>query len=134
MPSIAKLYFRTAIVFLVLGIAMGLHMSIAGDHRPMGAHAHLNLLGWVTSALFGVYYALNPGKAAGWLPSVQYGIYMIGLVIMIPALYVMLRGNEAAEPAVAAGSLIVFAGVLLFAWIIFSGERSVATGRPVAAE
>lgn len=127
MPFIATLYFRTAILLLIVGIGIGIHMSMAGDHSPMGAHAHLNLLGWVTGALFGVYYALHPGKAAGRLPMLQYAIHMIGLVIMIPALYLMLKGNASLEPFVAVGSLVVFAGVILFGWIVFTGDdRSTA--------
>ena len=44
MPKLAHLYFRTAILFLFAGIAMGLHMSISGNHNVTGAHAHSNLL------------------------------------------------------------------------------------------
>lgn len=126
MPSISTLYFRTAIILLVIGIAVGIHMSIQGDHSPMGAHAHLNLLGWVTTSLFAIYYALHPAKAAGRLPMIQYGVYMIGLLVMIPSLYVMLKGNPAMEPLVAVGSLITFAGVLLFAWVVFSPSPATA--------
>ena len=63
MPKVAELFFKTAAVFLIVGIAMGLHMSMSANHDVIGAHAHTNLLGWVTSALFGGYYALNPAKA-----------------------------------------------------------------------
>ena len=120
MPFISTLYFRTAIVLLITGIGIGIHMSIQGDHSVMGAHAHLNLLGWVTSSLFAIYYALHPAKAVGRLPFVQYAVYMIGLAVMIPSLYVMLKGNPGAEPLVATGSLITFAGVLLFGWVVFA--------------
>jgi drug/metabolite transporter (DMT)-like permease len=120
MPFVSQLYFKSAIAFLVVGIIIALHMSISGDHSAMGAHAHINLLGWVTSALFGGYLALNPAKAEGRLPIIQYAVYNIGLLIMLPALYMMLRGNPAMEPLVATGSLIVFAGVLLFAVMIFT--------------
>ena len=122
MPFLATLYFRTAILLLIIGIGIGIHMSIAGDHSVMGAHAHLNLLGWVTSALFGAYYALNPHKAEGRLPILQYGIHVFGIAVMIPSLYVMLAGNPGAEPVVAIGSLIVYAGVVMFGWIVFTGD------------
>ena len=68
MPRISNLFFRTAILFLIVGIAIGLQMAISQNHNVIGAHAHINLLGWVTSAIFGVYYALNPAKAEGRLP------------------------------------------------------------------
>ena len=50
MPALAQLYFKTAIIFLIIGIAAGIHMSISGDHSVTGAHAHINLLGWVSMA------------------------------------------------------------------------------------
>src|SRR5690606_22476201 len=110
-PRISDWFFRAAILFLVVGIAIGLHMSISGVHNVTGAHAHINLLGWVTSAIFGGYYALNPAKADGRLPMVHFGVYTVGVVVMSIGLYFLLLGNAAFEPMVAGGSLITFAGV-----------------------
>ena len=130
MPRLAELFFRTAIVFLIVGIAIGLQMSISGVHNVTGAHAHINLLGWVTSAIFGTYYALNPAKAEGRLPLVHYGIYTGGVVVMIVGLYLLLQGNAAMEPVVATGSIITLVGVLSFAAVVFGKARagSRATG------
>lgn len=130
MPSISKLYFKTAIIFLIVGIGMGLKMAISGDHSVIGAHAHANLLGWVTMAIFGGYHALNPRKAERRLAMVQYVIYTAGVAVMVPALYLMLLGNMAMEPIVAAASIVTFIGVLLFAVIIFTGEDAAARISP----
>jgi hypothetical protein len=127
MPSISNLFFKTAIVFLVIGVAIGLQMAISGDHTVFGAHAHLNLLGWVTSAIFGGYYALNPAKATGKWPIAHYAVYTLGVVIMIPSLYMLLRGNTAFEPGVAVGSIIAFIGILMFAVVVFSPARSTSS-------
>ena len=61
-------------------------------------------------------------KADAGLAKIQYGVYTLGVAIMTPSLYVMLTGSPAMEPLVATGSLIAFAGVLLFAVILFKGE------------
>ena len=130
MPKVSDLFFKTAVVWLILGIAAGLQMAISGDHSAFPAHAHINLLGWVTSAIFGGYYALNPTKAERKIAMIHYGLYNVGLVIMLPALYLMLHeGITAIEPVVAIGSLIVAAAVLLFAFVVFSSAsvRSAAT-------
>lgn len=124
MPNMSQLYFRTAILFLIAGISIGISMSISGNHAVMGAHAHINLLGWVTSALFGTYLALNPAKANGLLPRLQYLIYVLGVIVMGTSLYLMLDGNTAMVPVVAGASLVTFAGVLLFAVIIFMPAKS----------
>ena len=81
MPKVSDLFFKTAIVWLILGIGAGLQMAISGDHGAFPAHAHINLLGWVTSAIFGGYYALNPAKAARRTAMVHYGLYNVGLVV-----------------------------------------------------
>ncbi|EJN00046.1 hypothetical protein [Phyllobacterium sp. YR531] len=123
MPKVAQLFFKSATIFFVLGVVMGLHMGISGDHGAFPAHAHLNLLGWVSSAIFAIYYALNPAKAEGKLAMWQFAIYTVGIIVMIPALYFMLKGNLEFEPLVGIGSIIVFAGVLLFAFVVFSGKH-----------
>lgn len=130
MPRIAQLYFKTAVLFLIVGIGMGLNMAISQDHSVIGAHAHCNLLGWVTMAIFGGYHALNPRKAERRLAMIQYCVYTAGIVLMVPSLYLMLLGNAAMEPIVAIASIVTFIGVLLFAFIIFSGEEVAMTPSP----
>ena len=120
MPQVSQLFFKAAILFLLVGICMGLQMSISGNHNVIGAHAHTNLLGWVTSALFGTYYALNKEKAAQRLAMIQFGVYTLGVVVMVPSLYLLLQGNAGAEPFVAISSLIAFLGVAIFAFIVFA--------------
>lgn len=119
LPVVAERYFKAAIVFLLLGLVVGLHMSISNNHGAHAAHAHINLVGWVTSALFGVYYALHPAKAQTRLAAAQFWVYLAGCVVLLPMLYVLVTGNEAVEPLVAAGSMVVFLGVLIFAVVVF---------------
>lgn len=119
MPKISRMYFITAICFLVAGIMVGLHMSITQNFAATGAHAHINLLGWVTMSIFGTFHALNPRGAETRLAKAQYYVYTGRVIVMTPALYLLLTGNPSAEPVVAMSSLVVFAGVLMFAAIIF---------------
>lgn len=118
MPRIARTYFMTAMCFLVAGILVGLKMSVAHDYAATGAHAHINLLGWVTMAIFGTFHALNPRGAGSRLAKAQYYVYTGGVLVMTPSLYLLLTGTPSLEPLVAASSLVVFVGVLMFAAII----------------
>jgi peptidoglycan/LPS O-acetylase OafA/YrhL len=123
MPGISRFYFGMAILFLMTGITLGLAMAISQDHSLAPVHAHINLLGWVTSAIFGGYYALNPQKASGWLPLVQGGAYATGLLVMLPTLYYLYTGHPEIEPVLAAGSMATALGVLLFAAVVFTRGR-----------
>ncbi len=122
MPRIAHMFFRVAVVFLLLGILMGLQMSISGNHNVIGAHAHTNLLGWVTSAVFGGYYALNPSKAEKRVASIHFWLYSGSVAVMVPALYAFYTGFRAIEPLLAISSVTAFVSVLVFAAIVFSPE------------
>ena len=134
MPRISAWFFKAAVIFLVIGVAIGIHMAISQNHGVIGAHAHINLLGWVTSAIFGVYYALNPAKAEGRLPMVHFAVYTAGVTVMVAALYFLLQGNASLEPVVAVGSLVTFAGVLLFGYVVFAPAKHTARARAVPAE
>ena len=134
MPRVSELFFKTATIFFLVGIAIGIKMGISGDHGAFPAHAHFNLLGWVTSAIFGGYYALNPAKAERRIAMIHYGLYTLGLVVMLPPLYLKYAyGMDAVEPLLGVGSLIVAAAVLLFAFVVFSSSQTVRSATPATA-
>jgi cbb3-type cytochrome oxidase subunit 1 len=134
MPKLARMYFKVAVVFFLIGILMGLQMSISGNHSVIGAHAHTNLLGWVTSAIFGAFYALNPAKAESRLASVQFWIYVCSVGVMVPSLYIFYMGYSAIEPLLAVSSLTALGAVLIFAFIVFSPEKRETQLRPMPAK
>src|SRR3954454_14700808 len=99
------LSFRTAVLFALLGMGMGIAMAMARDHAAMPAHAHLNLLGWVSLFLFGLYYRLNPALDVSRLALVQVGVWSFGTGVLTIAVAAIHMGYEAADPAAAVGSL-----------------------------
>ena len=71
------------------GMGLGIFMATSQDFTLMPAHAHLNLLGWVSMALYGLYYrgaALLRIRLA-WI---QAGVATVGFVTMTGALAALL--------------------------------------------
>jgi hypothetical protein len=133
MPQVADYFFKSAVVFLIVGIMMGLQMSISGVHNVTGAHAHTNLLGWVTMAIFGGYYALSPAKAERRSARIHFWLYLVSVAVMTPSLYLMYLGYTAFEPLLAISSLTAFASVLVFAFVVFTrSEEATAPGPAIA--
>ncbi len=126
MPRISQYFFKVAVVFLMIGILMGIQMAMSGHHNVIGAHAHTNLLGWVSSAIFGGYYALNPAKAQSRLAEAHFWIYTVSVAVMVPSLYALYIGYPAVEPLLAIVSVTAFIAVILFAYIVFSPARATA--------
>ena len=115
--------FQAAVLFVLAGMVWGLQMAISDDHSAFPAHAHLNLLGWVSLFLFGIYYRLNPALDASRAAIVQVGIWCIGTVIMVIGVGLVHTGHESGNPIAAIGAIMVFVGMAHFAWLVFQRER-----------
>lgn len=119
MNSTAQTYFKTAIVLLIIGMGTGIVMSASGNHSVAGAHAHLNLIGFVLMSVYGAYFALNAAKAVGRLPKIIWLVQTIGAVVMYVSLSMLLMGNPAVEPVVALSSIAIFIAAILFAYVVW---------------
>ena len=129
----SSLCFRAAVVFVVAGMAWGIQMAMSQDHTAMPAHAHLNLLGWVSLFLIGIYYRLHPALDGARAALAQVGIWIAGTVVMTVGIGLVHGGVAIGEPLAAVGSLIVLVGMLTFGWLLFRSERAVAPDRPLGA-
>lgn len=118
----SALCFQSAVVFVIAGIIWGIIMGITQDFSAAPAHAHLNLLGWVSLFLFGIYYRLHPSLEGAKTAIVQVWVWIIGTIIL--AVGIGLASSGHGDLVVGVGSVIVLVGVLLFAWLVFRGERS----------
>src|ERR671921_1898195 len=97
----SALSFKLAVLFVIAGMAMGIGMAAAQDHSIMPAHAHLNLLGWVSLFLFGIYYERRPALDASRLALIQVVVWSLGTVLLTVAVAAIHLGYEAADPLAA---------------------------------
>ena len=116
-------FFAAAALYAMIGVSWGLVMSISKDHGTYSAHAHLNLLGWVSLALMGTFYAVLGQAVAGWVKLVNFTLSNIGVISMICGLYLYLgqKGPPSVfGPLLAVGGLSVVAGFLVFGVTVIS--------------
>jgi peptidoglycan/LPS O-acetylase OafA/YrhL len=124
----SSLSFRLAVLFVIAGMAMGIGMAATQNHAIMPAHAHLNLLGWVSLFLFGIYYERRPSLDASRLARIQVVLWSLGTVLLTIAVAAIHLGYTAADPVAALASLVVLAAMILFAYFIFRPARDFAPG------
>ena len=125
MPSLPYRFMLLAVLAALIGMVMGVEMGMREDFTLAPAHAHLNLLGWVSLMLFGFFYKLHPEAASGWLPQLHFAAATAGLVVMIPSLILFLLGSQSAGPILGLGSLLTLASMILFAAVVLRAARSV---------
>lgn len=128
----SALSFRAAVIFLIGGIAWGLTMGISQDHSTMPAHAHLNLLGWVSLFLMGAYYRLHPKSDVSKVALAQVAIWTAGSVFHPVGMGLLLTGHRVGGPMLGFGSLQLLGSSLMFGWTVFRGGRAGSVDRAVA--
>jgi hypothetical protein len=124
------LSFRAAVLMVIAGMIWGIVMGISQVHSTMPAHAHLNLLGWVSLFLFGIYYHLHPAVDRSRLASLQIWIWIAGTIILTIGVGLVHSGHEIGDPIAAISSLVVLADTLLFGWLVFGRKPAELASPP----
>jgi hypothetical protein len=115
-----KIWFlRLAGIYFLIGVGFGYAMSITENFVLMPVHAHVNLLGWVSMALFGLIYFVRPEAAATRLAKTHFALYNIGLPIMLVALGFFLTGAKGAGPVIGIGATLVIIAIICFVINLF---------------
>jgi cbb3-type cytochrome oxidase subunit 1 len=117
MPRVSAAFFAVGVLCVLSGMLWGMHMGAAHDMVTAPAHAHLNLLGWVTMALYGTFYTLEGETILPKLAWLNFLVSTIGVVVMIPSLFLFLsHGNDPKYvPYMSAGEGLTVLGMLIFA-------------------
>lgn len=120
MPRLSQWFVKSAVIYLIIGMLAGIIMGAKQDFSAAPAHAHLNLIGWVTMTLMGLYYTVFPGKAERGIARTQFWVQTIGLWIMIPSLFFKVTGLvDLGELPLILGSIITLLGVVIFAVVVY---------------
>lgn len=112
MRGVALWFFVSAVLYVIVGMGFGIWMAASQDHSLAGAHAHLNLLGWVSMAIFGVYYHLVPAAAASRLATLHFIVATLGLIVFVPGIALAIMGRGEALASI--GALLSLASMLIF--------------------
>jgi len=135
-----RAFVRSSLVWLGVGVLLGGSMAFfPGGHlvyRP--AHAHANLLGFVSMMIFGVAYHVMPrfaGRplASRRLPAVHVWLANLGLALMVAGWLLRPHFRSPGELALRAGALLSAVGVAFFIWTIWRTVSGPPVGIDVAA-
>jgi hypothetical protein len=126
MKRISDRFLQLGVLGAIIGMAMGTVMGVTEDFALAPAHAHMNLLGWASMMIYGLFYRVAPEAGATRLAALHFWLATMGLVIFFPSLVCKLLGAylPAADIGLGIGSLLSLASILLFAVIVFGNTRS----------
>ncbi|MDQ0157538.1 cbb3-type cytochrome c oxidase subunit I [Robertmurraya andreesenii] len=116
-------FLKIAALYFLIGVGMGLTMEIIQDHRLAGAHAHINLIGWVSMAIFGLIYILFPKAGESTLAKVHFWLYNISFPLFMLGLSFLLLGDSSLMILLRIFPNILVLSVLIFTINVFMNVR-----------
>jgi hypothetical protein len=112
MKRIDIYFLLLATALLLAGAGLGIKMGAAEDFQLAPVHAHLNLVGWVSLALFGLTYRAYPQLSRSRLAPLHFGTSAVAALLFPLGIGLAILRSQP-QLAIAA-SLLFVAGVLLF--------------------
>jgi hypothetical protein len=111
--AVDKLFLALSSVMLVLGVGLGSYMGMIDDHSFSQIHGHVNLMGWLSLAMYGMAYRSFPELGTQTTRFVHFMTSAFGAVLFPIGLYFELF--EGKEAVVVIASILWLGGALMFA-------------------
>lgn len=125
MRNTSSWFLRTGVTIVIFGMTLGLYMATHENFTLMPVHAHMNVIGWLSFFVIGLFYRVIPAAAAGVLPVLQYWFLLIGILLMIISLSLFLTTGVAFwGPVAGLAGLLMLIGMILFAVTVYKSTGS----------
>jgi len=139
--TLARRYIKTALLFFLLGLALGfwvLLLRLQGEPAMIGvlisAHTHLVLFGFVIMLIMGVAYWMFPRPAkedirySPKMAELNYWLITVGTVIRtLGELYYYMTGEMGVYALIIIGAMSQLLSGFVFSWNIWSRIRAIGS-------
>ncbi|WP_224502767.1 hypothetical protein [Celeribacter litoreus] len=98
-------------------------MAISTDHSTAPVHAHLNLLGWVSLFLMGIYYKLHEEIDGLFLARIQAIIWAAASLLIALGIALIHMNNPVGDPIAAVMSIVLFLDMILFVVLVAKSRQ-----------
>jgi hypothetical protein len=121
-------YLLCALVYAVLGLSLGIYMAASHNHAEFVTHAHILLVGFVVSFVYGTIHKLWLVAPGAGIANLQFYLHQLSAIAMASALF-LLFGNmapmEKLEPilAIAANGVLLALLLMIYMVVRFKGPR-----------
>ena len=112
-------WIKVSVLYLMIGVGMGIFMGAVQDFSLRPVHAHVNLLGFTTLAIAGVIYSVYPKAGGSILAKLHFWLMNLSLPVMMIALAFLLKGHQKVVPALIIAEMVAAVAVLTFAANLF---------------
>ena len=122
--SVSNNFLRLGVLSALFGMALGVWMGANEDFTLRPVHAHVNLLGFASMMLFGLFYRAFPAVSRGWMALTHFGLSVVGFLILMPSLTLMMLQRPLFMPAMIASEIMLVGSMALFVIIVFKATMA----------
>jgi putative solute:sodium symporter small subunit len=122
-----KKFILTGLGYAIIGLALGIFMAASKDHGQLVTHAHIMLVGFVVSFIYGLCHKLWLNNITTMLARSQYYIHQLGtlgIVIGLFLYYGKFVSPETIDPFLALASVAVLVGMVLMKILFIKSMRA----------
>jgi len=123
MKAIDTTYVAIGVLWLVLGMVLGITMGATENFLFTPVHAHINLVGFACHSIFDMAYRQWPTTKASSLAPYQFWIFVVATPVTLIGLVFTLTGGPAAPTII--GSLGLVIGAALFCVLIWQARFAI---------
>lgn len=118
-------YLIWSLFYAIGGMSLGIYMAASHNHAQHVTHAHILLVGFVVSLLYGVIHKLWLPAPSARVARLQLYLHQVGALAMFSGL-LLLYGEVLAEtqvePVLAIASIIVLTGAVTMLYLILTSR------------
>jgi len=122
MQRIDRNFILVGLLWVIAGMIYGAWLGASHHNNFANSHAHINLLGFVTSVLFGVLYWAYPAMAKSRLAIWQFAVYEVGVALLIVG-KIMVDNDGSETLFLQIGSVVTIIGTAMMLYL-FATDKS----------
>lgn len=114
-------YLVWALVYVVIGMCLGIYMAASHNHAEHVTHAHIMLVGFLLSFAYGIIHKLWLVQPSPTIAKVQFVLHHAAAVSMFTALFLLYGGlvpETQLEPILGISSVTVLIAALSMLYMV----------------
>ncbi|MBS0580358.1 MAG: TonB-dependent receptor [Proteobacteria bacterium] len=131
--SLDRRFLVWALGYAVLGMCLGIYMAASQNHGEFVTHAHILLIGFVLSLVYGLIHRLWLEGPARPLANLQFWLHQLAALVLCTGLF-LLYGNfmplATLDPILGVASVGVLIGMLLMLYLVVKGSKARSPALP----
>lgn len=125
-----RAYVLTGLSYAILGISLGIYMASTHNHIQHVTHAHIMLVGFLVSFVYGLCHKLWLTNGHSILAKVQFALHQFAAMIMLLGLFIsygQYLPYDKIEAVLISTTLIVLLAMFLMFVLVYQSKSSPET-------